>query len=339
MINIGRAQRGRHGDVAQPPTPCCRAPRTTGPAASATSTTPGRRRSTRTRSCSRRCPATSPGRATGGSTPTCTGSGTGTMPRSAQQGAAAIHLYAPQFAAPGPGPLEAFAYLPYTHAYFPTERFDEVRQVGGWTLRPQGRRLRGAVVVAADVVAGPRPGGDVHERAHPAVRPGRPRRGRQRVDLRGRRRGHVGQLRRLRRRRDGGAGDRDAAPGRGRRPARRVRRRRTARPRRGPCRSGRPARSRSTAPRSPSTARTGSTTRSARPRPARRWSRSPRPAPPCGSTPPPASATPRSVAGADAGLVVSGCARGGRPGGSNGRDRQGVVVAAIGSGARGSKHR
>ena len=58
-------------------------------------------------------------------------SGIGAMPRSAQQGAAAIHLYAPEFAPNGPGPLEAFTYLPYTHAYFPAERFAEVRQVGG----------------------------------------------------------------------------------------------------------------------------------------------------------------------------------------------------------------
>jgi hypothetical protein len=65
-------------------------------------------------------------------------SGTGAMPRSAQQGAAAVHLYAPKFAAPGPGPLESFSYLPYTHAYIPTERFDEVRQVGNWTLGRAG---------------------------------------------------------------------------------------------------------------------------------------------------------------------------------------------------------
>jgi hypothetical protein len=66
------------------------------------------------------------------------------MPRSAQQGPAAIHLYTPRFAAPGPGPLAAFSYLPFTHAYFPTERFDEVRQVGGWTL---GRRGEGYVAL------------------------------------------------------------------------------------------------------------------------------------------------------------------------------------------------
>ncbi|HKE72033.1 MAG TPA: hypothetical protein VKB57_00350, partial [Acidimicrobiales bacterium] len=50
----------------------------------------------------------------------------------------------PKFASPGPGPLEAFSYLPFTHAYFPTERFDEVRQVGNWTL---GRRGDGYVAL------------------------------------------------------------------------------------------------------------------------------------------------------------------------------------------------
>lgn len=64
--------------------------------------------------------------------------GTGAMPRSAQQGAAGIHLYAPSYAANGPGPLEAFTYLDYTHAYFPTERFDEIRQMGGWTVGRSG---------------------------------------------------------------------------------------------------------------------------------------------------------------------------------------------------------
>jgi hypothetical protein len=56
-------------------------------------------------------------------------SGAATMPRSAQHGAAVINLYAPQYPAPTGPPLDAFGYLPYTHAYFPTERFDEVRSV------------------------------------------------------------------------------------------------------------------------------------------------------------------------------------------------------------------
>ena len=69
--------------------------------------------------------------------------GGATMPRTAQQGAAVINLYAPQYAAGGP-PLDALAYLPYTHAYFPTERFDEVRTVGSWTL---GRKGDGSVAL------------------------------------------------------------------------------------------------------------------------------------------------------------------------------------------------
>jgi hypothetical protein len=64
--------------------------------------------------------------------------GGSTMPRSAQQGAAVITMYAPQYVSPSGPPLDAFAYLPYTHAYFPTERFDEVRQVDGWTFGRKG---------------------------------------------------------------------------------------------------------------------------------------------------------------------------------------------------------
>jgi hypothetical protein len=71
-------------------------------------------------------------------------SGTGSMPRSAQQGTAAIHLYAPQFASPDAPPLDAFSYLDYTHAYFPQERFDEIVQEGNWTF---GRRGNGFVAL------------------------------------------------------------------------------------------------------------------------------------------------------------------------------------------------
>jgi hypothetical protein len=65
-------------------------------------------------------------------------SGAATMPRSAQHGAAAVHLYAPQYPAPAGPPLDAFGFLPFTHAYFPTERFDEVREEGGWTFGRAG---------------------------------------------------------------------------------------------------------------------------------------------------------------------------------------------------------
>jgi hypothetical protein len=70
--------------------------------------------------------------------------GTGTMPRSTQHGAVVINQYAPAFANPTEPPLDSFSYLPYTHAYFPTERFDEVRKVGGWTI---GRKGRGYVAL------------------------------------------------------------------------------------------------------------------------------------------------------------------------------------------------
>jgi len=64
--------------------------------------------------------------------------GTGSMPSSAQQGTAAIHVYDPAFDAPGAGPLEAFDYLDFTHAYFPQERFDEVVTDGQWVFGRKG---------------------------------------------------------------------------------------------------------------------------------------------------------------------------------------------------------
>jgi len=69
--------------------------------------------------------------------------GYGAMPRAAQHGALSMSLYAPAFANPGP-PLTAFRYLPYTHAYFPQERFDEVTQNGNWTF---GRKGNGYVAL------------------------------------------------------------------------------------------------------------------------------------------------------------------------------------------------
>jgi hypothetical protein len=60
--------------------------------------------------------------------------GSATLPRSVQHRRVGIHAYEPAFAAPGEGILESFDYEPYTHAYFPTEHFDEVRRDGHWTL-------------------------------------------------------------------------------------------------------------------------------------------------------------------------------------------------------------
>jgi hypothetical protein len=71
--------------------------------------------------------------------------GTASMPRSAQVGRTAVHLYRPAFAAPTDpllGPL--FGYQPLTHAFFPTERFDEVIEGDGWTA---GRRGDGFVAL------------------------------------------------------------------------------------------------------------------------------------------------------------------------------------------------
>jgi hypothetical protein len=70
--------------------------------------------------------------------------GSGTLPRSWQHRRAAIHCYEPAFAAPTDEVLAAFAYEPYTHAFFPTECFDEVDTIGGWTF---GRRREAYVAL------------------------------------------------------------------------------------------------------------------------------------------------------------------------------------------------
>jgi hypothetical protein len=64
--------------------------------------------------------------------------GEATMPRSAQQENVAIHIYAPQYRSDNPPPLDAFRYEPYTHAYVPQDRFDEVVQDGAWTFARRG---------------------------------------------------------------------------------------------------------------------------------------------------------------------------------------------------------
>lgn len=64
--------------------------------------------------------------------------GTASMPRSAQHESAAIHIYSPQYEPQSTPPLDSFDYEPYTHAYFPTEHFDEVVQEGNWTIGRKG---------------------------------------------------------------------------------------------------------------------------------------------------------------------------------------------------------
>lgn len=63
----------------------------------------------------------------------------GVMPRVAQSEGTLIAIHSP-----GYQPGDAADHLPLTHAYFPTERFDEVRQVGRWTF---GRRGDGYVAL------------------------------------------------------------------------------------------------------------------------------------------------------------------------------------------------
>ena len=65
--------------------------------------------------------------------------GTASMPRSAQRGRAAIHIYRPSYPSPSDpllGPI--FGYQPMTHAFFPQDRFDEVVEQAGWVIGRQG---------------------------------------------------------------------------------------------------------------------------------------------------------------------------------------------------------
>ncbi|MDQ3148052.1 MAG: hypothetical protein M3R01_14185, partial [Actinomycetota bacterium] len=64
--------------------------------------------------------------------------GTASMPRTAQHGQAAIHLYAPQYEVADAPPLDAFGYEPETHAFFPQEHFEEVVERDGWTIGRKG---------------------------------------------------------------------------------------------------------------------------------------------------------------------------------------------------------
>ncbi len=61
--------------------------------------------------------------------------GTAALPRSAQHGATSINLYSPLTMTEG---SFGFDRLEYTHAWFPTERFDEVVRDGRWTFGRKG---------------------------------------------------------------------------------------------------------------------------------------------------------------------------------------------------------
>ncbi|QYG93044.1 hypothetical protein HC251_11765 [Iamia sp. SCSIO 61187] len=70
--------------------------------------------------------------------------GSATLPRAVQHGRAVVVQYAPGFAAPDLDVLAGFGYADETHAYLPTERFDEVVRDGPWTL---ARRRDGYVAL------------------------------------------------------------------------------------------------------------------------------------------------------------------------------------------------
>ena len=61
--------------------------------------------------------------------------GEASMPRTAQFERTAIHIYSPLYDETTDEILDlVFHYRDYTHAYFPQDHFDEVRQAGNWTL-------------------------------------------------------------------------------------------------------------------------------------------------------------------------------------------------------------
>lgn len=64
--------------------------------------------------------------------------GSATLPRAVQHGRACVQMYAPGFTLPDMAELAGFAYEPETHAFFPTERFDEVVERDGWVLARKG---------------------------------------------------------------------------------------------------------------------------------------------------------------------------------------------------------
>jgi hypothetical protein len=63
--------------------------------------------------------------------------GNGATPRAAQHENVAIQIFAPQYESGGLGGA-AFEYEPYTHAFFPTELFDDVVERNGWVIGRKG---------------------------------------------------------------------------------------------------------------------------------------------------------------------------------------------------------
>ena len=70
--------------------------------------------------------------------------GSATLPRAVQHRRVAVHVYAPAFPSPTDDVLAGFSYCDHTHAYVPTERFDEVTGDEHWTI---ARRRDGYVAL------------------------------------------------------------------------------------------------------------------------------------------------------------------------------------------------
>ena len=65
--------------------------------------------------------------------------GEAAMPRSAQHRNTAVHIYQPKWdESTDPLVWGVFEYRPFTHAYVPQDHFDEVRQIGNWTIVAKG---------------------------------------------------------------------------------------------------------------------------------------------------------------------------------------------------------
>lgn len=94
--------------------------------------------------------------------------GSATLPRAVQHGRACIQVYAPGFTLPDLDALSGFAVMGETHAYVPTERFDELVEANGWTIvrrrsgyvalwswRPTAWRTHDPAVTFTNGLAGP----------------------------------------------------------------------------------------------------------------------------------------------------------------------------------------
>ena len=199
-----RAQRGRHGHLAQPRTPCCRAPRTTGPGCFGNQYHAWQATLDEDAVVFTTLPGNEPRPGTAGSTPTSTGPAPAPCRGSAQQGAAAIHLYAPALRRRRARARSRRSSTCRTRT--PTSRPSGSTRCARSATGRSGRRGDGYVALWSWRPTTWRthdPAVTLHERADPAVRPGRRRAGADNVWIvRGRRRRHVGLVRRLRRRRD-----------------------------------------------------------------------------------------------------------------------------------------